>query len=165
MSLIAFTVRRFPFLGCLLLAVFLTPVLAQDLYDARGTAPARDRNAVTDVADDEQGHANVFKTSNMYLVDGADGGTIYAYNYALRQIVYSFPTPEAADGVNLDALAYASDRGTLFYTNSAGTGLVYEIDAQTGAVLRSFDGWTASGGRPIVGMGYGDAPVFGGRGL
>ena len=96
------------------------------------------------------------RKSNLFLVDGAGGaGTIYLYNYELREIITSFPTPEAADGVNADALAYASDRGTLFYTNSNGTGLIYELDAQTGAVLGvPFDGLLASGGRPNTGIGW-----------
>ena len=81
-------------------------------------------------------------------------------NYRLRQIKFTFPTPEAADGVRDDALAYASDRGTLFYTNANGSNLVYEMDAQTGDIVGvPFDGLTASGGRLNSGMGYGGGDV------
>ncbi len=97
------------------------------------------------------------RLTRIFLVDDFQGGTIHEYNYEQSRIVNQFPTPEFATGIFESGLAYAPDRGTLFYTNPA-SGLIYELDADTGAVLNSFDVWTASGGTisNATGLGYGD---------
>ena len=86
-------------LGCLLVAAFLMPALVQaqsgdELVDLTGTGPARPRpftGKETPAGDEtEAGIIPTAKSSNMYLVDGAGtSGTIYAYNYELRQIITS----------------------------------------------------------------------------
>ena len=103
----------FAALGCLLL--LWTPMQAGDkgqpvakepgqageeLIDLTGTGPNRSRMVGKQgPTGTEPGILPTSKASNLYLVDGAGAaGTIYAYNYELRQIITSFPTPEAADG-------------------------------------------------------------------
>ncbi|TDI14319.1 MAG: hypothetical protein E2P04_00700, partial [Acidobacteria bacterium] len=97
-------------------------------------------------------------------MDNFQGGTIHEYNYETNTIVNSFPTPEPVEGVFGDGLAYAPDRGTLFYTNAAGTKLIYELDANTGAVLNSFDSGDATEGNVAnaTGLAYGDVIGIGG---
>jgi len=101
------------------------------------------------------------RTSRIFLVDNFNGGTIHEYNYETNVIVNSFPTPETAEGLFADGLAYAPDRGengTLFYTNASGSTLIYELDAGSGAVLNVFDSIAATGGEIFnaTGLGYGD---------
>lgn len=95
----------------------------------------------------------------LFLVDNTNGGTIYEYNYETNRIINSFETPEPADALDADGLAWAADRGTLFYTNGNGSRLIYELDSMTGTVLRSFDSTTIAGGElsSITGLGYGDS--------
>jgi hypothetical protein len=159
-------------LGILALAVVVllaaVPAVAQDDVDdaqARKMALRATMNLGPAPPPAEQGFNKKGVQSNLFFVDDANGGTIYRYNWENLQIIVSFPTPEPADGGTADGLAYAEDRGTLFYVNGNGTNTIYELNASNGAVLNSFDGGTASiytalptqGLNAITGMGYGDS--------
>ncbi|MGD8376404.1 MAG: thrombospondin type 3 repeat-containing protein [Acidobacteriota bacterium] len=153
-------------LGCLLVAAFLMPALvsAQEF-------PVLDSTQKTAAPSAEpyrapEGFNSQGRQTTMFLVDGANGGTIYFYNYEMEQIIRTCPTPEPADGVTADGLAYALDRASLFYTNANGTGLIYELDAQDCSVLQTFDSAVACGGCGAVpGLAYGDIAAGGVNGI
>jgi hypothetical protein len=109
----------------------------------------------------EDGAGTLGLDSTMFLVDGANGGTIYQYNFRMRRIMNSFPTPEPADGLMADGLAWAEDRLSLFFTNANGSGDVYELDPRTGAVLDQWNFEAATGFGYVTGLAWGDGFGYG----
>jgi len=80
-----------------------------------------------------------FPPETLFVVDEANGGTIYQLDRSTQTIVRQFSTPEPAGGGG-SGLGYSTTRGTLFYTNGTTTGVptIYELDPGTGIVLNSF---------------------------
>jgi hypothetical protein len=148
-------------LGILILLVALSPVLATDSDAPRNPAGFQAMKKAGDnsaPAETEGGAGTKGRISNMFLVDGANGGTIYEYNYQMRQIIRSCPTPIPANGVDADGLAYAGPRpgspARLFYSNATGPDKnIYELDIDTCAVVRSFDSNLATSSAGAVGTG------------
>lgn len=153
-------------LGIAVLLVALSPALATESDSPRNPdgfqamKKAANNSALAALAETESGAATKGRITNMFLVDGANGGTIYEYNYELRQIIRTCPTPVPANGVDADGLAYAGPRpgspARLFYSNATGpnstSDLVYELDINTCAVVRTIDMTVATGAGGVPGL-------------
>jgi len=144
-------------LGIVVLLVALSPVLATESESTRNPdgfqamKKAGNNSGLASLAETEGGAATKGRITNMFLVDGANGGTIYEYNYEMRQIIRTCPTPVPANGVDADGLAYAGPRAgspaRLFYSNANyGNNVIYELDIDTCAVVRIIDAFTATTG-------------------
>jgi len=144
-------------LGMVVLLVALSPVLATESESTRNPdgfqamKKAANNSGLASLAETEGGAATKGRITNMFLVDGANGGTIYEYNYEMRQIIRTCPTPVPANGVDADGLAYAGPRSgspaRLFYSNANyGNNTIYELDIDTCAVVRTIDAFTATTG-------------------
>ncbi len=110
-----------------------------------------DHDGIGDVCD---GAPNTNAPETLFVVDEANGGTIYQLDRTTRSIINSFPTPEPAIGGG-SGLAYSTHRGTLFYTNgtTAGTPTIYELDPIAGTVLNSFPQTNVDGLAGMSGLG------------
>jgi len=131
-------------LGMVVLLVALSPVLATESESTRNPdgfqamKKAANNSGLASLAETEGGAATKGRITNMFLVDGANGGTIYEYNYEMRQIIRTCPTPVPANGVDADGLAYAGPR-------SGSPARAGPFPPRTGCSPRS---WVSSVGTP-----------------